>query len=163
MSNCSIYCLLLLKTSSMSCLEGWEQLALNILLYNLPEQLEEPVKLRNLPIWTKPTGPICLVSQTLYSDSHLWWDIYLIYSQCNMLPKPRWSHLIPASYISGAETTQGRSRQSGIRSRPSRLCVWTVSLPCHLCHDPPAWSRVIPFQCFFNQLPLQNGQPPFLF
>lgn len=50
MSNCSIYCLLLLKTSSMSCLESWEQLVLNILLYNLPEQLEEPVKLQNLPI-----------------------------------------------------------------------------------------------------------------
>lgn len=49
MSNCSIYCLSLLKTSSMCCLEGWKQLILNILLYNLPEKREEPVKLQNLP------------------------------------------------------------------------------------------------------------------
>lgn len=119
----SLYCLSLLKISSTCCLGGWKQLILNILLYNLPEKLEEPVKLLYLLcIITKHLNKkhrtCCLLSQpciTICSNDDV---SIMIHSQCNVLPKPQWSRLIPSSFLYFHRHKPHREGQGNLESDP---------------------------------------------
>lgn len=178
MSHCSIQCLSLLKTSSMHCLEGWKQLILNILLYNLPEKQEETEKLQNLPyIFIKHLNKrhrkcvLAVPDPKSRSTPVVMYQLWSAASEtcCQSHSGHTWAQH-PSLIFTGINHT-GKVRAVWNQFQGQHVvCVNGFSAVSPLCHDPAAWTLHYPSLWKWlhaggsSANPLnENKQPLFLF